>query len=137
MQKPWSYHDIRTIFVYKSNPVICQHKQTMWYPLKFFKKFQIIYTGRIYKIFFFLPFIKMLFNRAHKTIFWIDYKGLFWRQYSFEKLLKIMHAQHYAKITHFWKIFQNIRPYNAYTWRSIRYTNAPYLERIGKISEYR
>ena len=82
---------------------------------KFFKKFLLTYTGRIYKIFLKKKFIKMNFNRSHKLIFKYNLKKIFFKIIPFDKKLfcwlQIDNIVFFRVI----KKILKIRPLNKYT----------------------
>ena len=118
-------------FIYPTyyNPVF-------WYHLKFWEKFEIHYTNRIYKIFFKTKFIRMTFNHAHPTIVHNKTEAWYIVNHPYEKILICWFKVPYYHFNAVISQFVNIRRLNFYTWRGLYYSRWMWTKKVGKISEY-
>lgn len=100
------------------------------------KKFNLIYTGRIYKIFFKKRFIKLNCNRSHRNIVFINLPKLYTKNFIYEKMVRCW----LQTPRRFWNSILStlikIRPLNLYTWRGWKLEDTPWTKKPGKISEY-
>ena len=103
---------------------------------KFFKKFLLTYTGRIYKIFFKKKFIKMNFNKSHKLIFRYNFNKFFFKIIPFDKKIYCWLEVNNGCFSRIISKWLKIRPLNMYTWRGLHFSRNHWTKKPGKISEY-
>lgn len=128
---------LKTDFLINDKMLVCNLQEiAQWVDKKFFKKFTITYTGRIYKIFIKKKFIKMNFNRSHKIIYKYNFPQWHFKIIPFDKILRCWMELPYPRYNRIMNKFIKTRPLNPYTWRGLQYSRAPWTKKPGKISEY-
>lgn len=123
----------KTIIINKNKNIFFFNKKNIFL-LDLYNIMDINYTGKTYKWKIKINFFKFIFNKAHKTNFFLN-KNIFFKKLSKNKIRLFLQS----KINYF--ILKNlifkIRKYNIFTQRGLKIKNNIILKKKGKISTYK